>query len=388
MILTRREFLEAGAGTITLLSVSLAPVPLRSRPAQGQEEQRFTELPLIWIATGACSGCTVSLLNGASPTVRFVLVGEVLPNVRLSLAFHSTIMASGGDMALEALQNVVKNHAGKYVLVVDGATASKDGGMYCTVGEVEGAPITGYEHVRDLGRDAMVAIAVGACASFGGIPSAEPNPTGCLSLSELFAREGIQTPYVCVPGCPPHPDWIIGTIATLLLGGVEALKLDEFHRPAPYFSQCIHDNCPFRGHFERGDFAEHFGEHGCLLKLGCKGPITFADCPIRKFNNGRNWCCEAGHPCIGCCHPDFPFQGSLYSPVTPAQLDFPALYPVAQQPRQPNTSEYVAVGLLGVGGFLAGAGVAAAARRLRADKAVVATRGDTTRQAEAGDESD
>lgn len=365
MRLTRREFLEASAGTITLLSVSLASIPRRGQATQDQEDVGLTELPLIWIATGACSGCSIALLNAASPTVRFVLVGNVLPNQRLSLAYHTTLMASGGDMAMETLENVVREHAGQFILVVDGATSSRDDGIYCSVGEIRGKSVTGYEHVRDLGRAAMVTFAVGACASFGGIPAAEPNPTGCVTVSELFAREGIETPYVCIPGCPPHPDWIVGTIATLLLGGVKALKMDELHRPAPYFSQCIHDNCPYRGHFERGQFADHFGEHGCLLKLGCKGPITYADCPIRKFNNGRNWCCEAGHPCIGCCHPDFPFEQSLFRPVEPAQLDFPALFPLADQPRERNTSDYVAIGLIGAGGFLAGAGVAAAARKLR-----------------------
>ena len=123
-------------------------------------------------------------------------------------------MAAGGDMAMEALEKIAEEHPANYVLVVDGATAAGDEGLYCSIGEVDGEPITGYDHVRDLGRNALAVIAVGACAAFGGIPAAGPNPTECLSVPELFQREGITTPYVRIPGCPPHPDWIVGTIAT------------------------------------------------------------------------------------------------------------------------------------------------------------------------------
>jgi hydrogenase small subunit len=336
-------------------------------------QRTIAEIPLVWIATGGCSGCSISLLNSASPTIQELLLEEVLPGQHLSLAFHTTIMAASGKQATQALNEVVDQHDGKFVLVVDGATAIKDDGLYCCTGEEDGRPVTGYEQLVNLGSRAMAVLAVGACAGFGGIPAAGVNPTGCVSVGQLFERENIETPYVNIPGCPPHPDWIVGTIATLLLGGLEALEMDENHRPAPFFQQCIHDNCPYRGHFERGQFAEHFGEHGCLIKLGCKGPITYADCPIRKFNNGTNWCCEAGHPCIGCCHPDFPFEQSLFAPVEPADLDYPALYASAEQEMRPNTDTYVAVGLLGAGGFLAGLGVAAAAKKLKAQEPVASS---------------
>ncbi len=369
MALTRREFLGSSLGTISVLSVSLVKIPGLQKLCMAAEPQTVAEIPVIWMATGACSGCSVALLNTASPTIQEVLLGQVLPGKHLSLAFHSTVMAAAGDQAMGALHEVRHNHKGAYVLVVDGATPTKEDGLYCGIGEVNGRTITGYEQVRDLGRDAMAVLAVGACAAFGGIPAADPNPTGCVSVSELFKRERVHTPLVNIPGCPPHPDWIVGTIVTLLLGGLEALELDELRRPVAFFGKCIHDNCQFRGHFERGEFAEHFGEHGCLLKLGCKGPITYADCPIRKFNNGTSWCCEAGHPCIGCCHPDFPFERSLFAPVEPARLDFPAMYPPTHKDearKRADADTYVTVGLIGVGGFLAGVGVAAAARKLKA----------------------
>ena len=360
-----------------MLGCSLIRTPEgRAAAAEAKEPakaEKVAEVPVVWMATGSCTGCSVSLLNSAAPTIQELLLDEVLPGKHISLAFHATVMAAQGEQAMEALKDTVKNHRGGYVFVVDGATATADDGLHCTVGErSDGRPLTGFEHVRDLSRDALAVLAVGACSSFGGIPAAGANPTGAISVPELLERERIKTPVVRIPGCPPHPDWIVGTIAALLIGGLKALDLDDQLRPRAFFGQCIHDDCPYRGQFESGNFASHFGEHGCLLKLGCKGPITYADCPIRKFNNGISWCVEAGHPCIGCCHPDFPFENSLFAPVTPAQLSFPEVFPPARadivEHRQADKSTYATLGMIGVAAFLAGAGVTAAARQLKAQE--------------------
>jgi hydrogenase small subunit len=384
--MTRRQFIRSSAGTVTILGFSLWKLPRFEQLCMGAEPLPVAELPLIWMATGSCTGCSVTLLNAAAPTVRFALVGNILPDKRLSLGFHTTLMAAGGYPAMHTLDQIAREHSGGFVLVIDGATAAGAEGLYCTVGESDGEPITGYDHVRDLGRAAKAVLAVGSCAAFGGIPAARPNPTDCLTVRQIFDREGIRTPLVNIPGCPPHPDWIIGTIATLLLGGVEALRLDAHGRPAAFFSQLIHDNCPYRGHFERGEFAQRLGEHGCLLKLGCKGPITHADCPLRRWNNATSWCVQAGHPCIGCCEPGFPAVGSLYQPVEPAQLTFPASYPPStpdQDRRKADADTYTTVGLIGLGGFLAGLGTAVASRRLKkrgAPAAAPGTAPDTAKE--------
>jgi hydrogenase small subunit len=351
-----------------VLGFTLLKAPGAQQTCAAAEAEKVAEIPVVWMANGSCSGCSVSLLNSASPSIQEVLLDQVIPGAHLSLGFHATVMAASGDLAMDALNKVVKANKGKYVLVVDGSTATKDDGLYCCIGEVDGKPITGYDHVRDLGRDAMAVLAVGACSAFGGIPAAKPNPTGAVSVSEIFKRESINTPVVNIPGCPPHPDWIVGTIATVLLGGLKALQLDKHGRPAPFFTPLIHDNCPYRGHFDESKFAEKFGEHGCLVKLGCKGPVTNADCPLRKFNNGTSWCVEAGHPCIGCCEPEFPYDESMFEPVDPVKLgmSFPGVYPAAVTEHQgPDKKTYAAVGLVGAAGFLAGVGVTAAAKKMK-----------------------
>lgn len=366
MGVTRREFLKVGASGLTVLGVSLYRLPARADPVKAN---KVAEVPVIWMATGSCTGCSVSLLNTDSPTIQELLVSEVLPGKHVSLGFHATVMAGAGEPAMHAITDVVAKHKGGYVLVVDGATAQAEDGLYCSIGEKDGKPITGYEHVRDLGRDALAVLAVGTCSSFGGIPAAAPNPTGAMSVKQIFEREKISTPLVHIPGCPPHPDWIVGPIATVLLGGLEGLKLDDLGRPKPFYAPLIHDNCPYRGQFDEGRLAEHFGEHGCLARLGCKGPMTRADCSTRQWNGGTNWCIGNGHPCIGCTEPQFPFATSMFEPVKPADMAFPGTYPVTNDGvrKEADVDTYATIGLIGVGGFLAGAGIMAAGKQLAGD---------------------
>jgi len=92
----------------------------------------------------------------------------------------------------------------------------------------------------------------------------------------------------------------------LLFGLPKPRELDELKRPKVFYGNLIHENCPRRAYFDEGKFAKRFGEPGCLNELGCKGPVTHADCPIRLWNHGTSWCIGAGSPCIGCCEPGFP----------------------------------------------------------------------------------
>jgi hydrogenase small subunit len=153
----------------------------------------------------------------------------------------------------------------------------------------------------------MAVIALGTCAAFGGIPAAAPNPTGARPVKEFLDSKGISKPLVNIPGCPPHPDWFTGTVAGIILNGLPtADDLDDLLRPKAFYGKLIHENCPRRAYFDEGKFAKNPGDEGCLYGLGCKGPITYADCPLRRWNNGTNWVIGAGAPCNGCTQPEFP----------------------------------------------------------------------------------
>lgn len=267
------------------------------------------ELPVVYLQTAACSGCAVTMLNSASPTIKNVLIDQIAPGVHINLRFHPVIMAAAGEMAIEAMEDTAKEKKGEYVLVVDGAVPTAADAVYGAVGERKGKPVTMLERVTELASDSLAVIAIGTCASFGGIPAAKPNPTQCKPVSKVLAEKGIKKPVINIPGCPPHPDWFVGTVAGIILNGLPSAEdLDDLGRPKAFYGKLIHENCPRRAYFDEGKFAKKFGDEGCLYELGCKGPITYSDCPLRKWNNGTNWVIGAGAPCNGCTQPEFPDQ--------------------------------------------------------------------------------
>ncbi len=142
-------------------------------------------------------------------------------------------------------------------------------------------------------------IAVGTCASDGGISAAAPNPAGCVGIQRLLDRRVIR-----LPGCPCHPDWFLGTLGYILLFGEPAL--DSSGRPLLFYGTLIHDICPRRPYFEAGRFATRLGEETCMFKLGCRGPVTRTDCPVRQWNGRVNWPVGNSTPCIGCAVFGFP----------------------------------------------------------------------------------
>jgi hydrogenase small subunit len=267
------------------------------------------ELPVVYLQTAACSGCAVTLLNSASPTIKNVLIDQIAPGVHINLRFHPVVMAAAGEMAVQAMEDTARKKKGEYVLVVDGAVPTATDAVYGAVGERQGQPVTMMQRVTELAQDALAVIAMGTCAAFGGIPAAAPNPTKAQPVKKVFEAKGIKKPLVNIPGCPPHPDWFVGTVASIIMKGLPtADDLDDLLRPKAFYGKLIHENCPRRAYFDEGKFAKKFGDEGCLYELGCKGPITYADCPLRKWNSGTNWVIGAGAPCNGCTQPEFPDQ--------------------------------------------------------------------------------
>lgn len=283
------------------------------------------ELPVVYLQTAACSGCAVSLLNSASPTIKNVLIDQIVPGVHINLRFHPVIMAAAGDMAIQAMEDTAAQKKGEYILVVDGAVSTDTSAVYGAIGERDGKPVTMMQRVTELSQDALAVIALGTCAAFGGIPAAAPNPTKCTSVREVLKLKGIDKPLINIPGCPPHPDWFVGTLASIILGGLPgADALDEHLRPKAYFGKLIHENCPNRAYFDEQKFAKKLGDEGCLYELGCKGPITYSDCPLRRWNGGTNWVIGAGAPCNGCTQPEFPDQTApFYEKLV--DVDLPAI---------------------------------------------------------------
>ena len=265
------------------------------------------EIPVVWLQGAGCTGCAVSLLNSFAPSASSLVLRELAPGKHVSLRVLATIMAGQGQQVIDILRDETVRNAGGYLLVMEGSIQLGND-LFATLGETDGRETPIADVAADLARKAMAVVCMGTCAAFGGIPSGAPNPTGAVSMGELLERRKIDVALVNVPGCPPHPDWLIGTLAAAVRYGLPAVidDLDDLHRPRTYYGRCIHETCPRRADFDAGRFARAFGQPGCLYELGCKGPVTFADCPTRMWNSGTNWCIGAGSPCHGCVEPDFP----------------------------------------------------------------------------------
>jgi len=235
-------------------------------------------------------------LNTVHPDIK-----EVLLNI-ISLKYHSNISAAAGELAMETIRETAREHQGGFFLVIEGAVPLGAGGIFCTIGEEpDGTPITFENLIKELAADAYAILNVGTCSAYGGIPAAGANPTGCVPVDKVIKDK----PIINIPGCPPHPDWIVGTIAHVLLYK-DLPEMDEFGRPTMFYGGIIHDNCPRRQYFDNGIFAENFSDPGCLLMIGCRGPYAHCDALTRKWNGGTNSCIMCGGPCLGCTEPRFP----------------------------------------------------------------------------------
>lgn len=300
---TRREFMTWAGAASAVTGFSGA---FLSRLGAALQEA-VKEYPLIWMQTSACSGCSVSVINTIHPSIKNVILDQILPGCQLFLNYHSTLMAATGHLSTDTALETARKAKGRYIYIVEGAIPTAEGGVYGTLGEENGRPVTLLEWVRRLAPDAMAILTVGTCAAYGGVAAARPNPSGARGMGDVLKTLSITTPIVNIPGCPCHPDWFIGTVARVLLYGLPKPKeLDENGRLKIYFGKTVHNRCINRDCMDEGLFATNFGDAGCLLEIGCKGPFTYGDCPLRQWNSGVNWCINANAPCMGCTEPGFP----------------------------------------------------------------------------------
>lgn len=244
----------------------------------------------IWLEVTGCSGNIISLLNSENPGLYDILTQIV------NFTFNNTLMGAEGEFAFERFLETLDT---EFILLVDGAVSTKENGLYTIVANYKGKMITALEAIKMAGEKAKYVVAVGTCASYGGISAAKPNPSDSKSVKEV-----LNLPVIRLPGCPCHPDWVVGTIAHLVSYGVPELDADG--RPLLFYGVTIHDNCTRRGFFDKGVFAQKFGEEGCMFKLGCRGPVTKTDCPRRNWNGYVNWPIGVNTNCIGCAQPHFP----------------------------------------------------------------------------------
>ena len=353
---TRRDFLKLcallGVGAVVTLYSSEIKRVVGQVAAEGGGK-----IHLIWLNLASDTGCTISMLQASNPDLI-----EAVENLGISADFWKAIMTpdydlgwvSAGytqeDLSQVPLINAAFGNAPVDVLVVEGTPQigtphGSSQGYFCTTSTYNGSPVTGYDLLQRLAAKASYVVAVGQCSSFGGIPAASGNLTGAVSVKDALKQASVSTkhPIVNLPGCPANPDWTLVTLATVLQG-IDP-DLDDQGRPKAFFTSYIHDNCPRRDAYNRGQMAKTFDDPvGCFWDLGCKGPITQGSCAIKKWNGGTGFCTQAGPMCWGCMHPNFPDPptSGFYSPVA----DTPTILGV-------NVDEVGEVAIAGTAGILA-----------------------------------
>jgi quinone-reactive Ni/Fe-hydrogenase small subunit len=294
--ITRREFLKLTAVTAAAMSL---PSIFDVRIARAAE--LANRLPVIWQELQSCTGNSMALIRNSNPGIDALLLDLI------SLEYSEVLMAPSGQPAEDVLEAAIARYDGQYIAVFEGSVPLGANGSFLTIGP---AGETGAQKVEHIAKHAAAVIAAGTCASYGGIPAAKPNPTGAVGVAEFLTLRRINVPVVNLPACPVSSTNVVGTILEYAMFG-RLPSLDAYGRPLWAYRDRIHDKCERRGHFDAGEFVEGWSDIDglkrglCLFKVGCKGPMTYNNCGVVRYNDATSWPIMSGHGCIGCAEPAF-----------------------------------------------------------------------------------
>jgi F420-non-reducing hydrogenase small subunit len=252
----------------------------------------------------ACSGCEISILNIGDPLL------DILPLLEFhhmtALVDHKFFGQLGDKTAME---------------IPEADVAILSGGVRNAEMKHE------LEEVR---KKAKVLIALGSCATYGGVPAqanmwkneevfdkvfrhcsttdphadpTDPNvppwtPT-CMALDEVVKVD------INVPGCPPHPDWIVEALTAVLEGKTSwALPERSVCDTCPVIREKKSSGGPVKRWTTNMEFnpEEPLDKMRCINEQGflCMGPVTLAGCAGKS---GVPRCIQARTPCRGCFGP-------------------------------------------------------------------------------------
>ena len=289
----------------------------------------------FWLAGMSCDGCSISTTGATNPSVEDLLTGSIsgLPKVILH---HPVLAVENGEEFIHPFQLAAEGKLdAPYVCVYEGSIADEriaaaTGGYFSAMGdhaiESGSGPFPTATRLKQMSAGAAAVIAIGTCATWGGIPAAMGNVTGSMSVMDFLGsdyRSALGLPVINIPGCAPVGDNFTETVAAILLflQGMGPLpEFDELGRPAWLFSETVHRGCTRAGYYEEGVFAENFGDKECLVEVGCWGPVVNCNIVSRGAQNHMGGCMRAGGPCIGCTMPGFPDKFSPFYKAAPGSF--------------------------------------------------------------------
>ena len=277
----------------------------------------MSELNLLWLQSGGCGGCTLSLLNAEQPALF-----ERLADAGIRLLWHPSLSEASGGEALEIIRACAEGRERLDLLCLEGSvmTGPAGSGRFHMLSGT-GRPMMAW--IEELAARAAHVLAIGTCAAYGGISSAGGNPGGATGLQfhgehpgGLLAPEfrgSAGLPVINVAGCPTHSGWVLDTLLALAMDRIGADDLDALQRPRFYADHLVHHGCPRNEFYEFKASAEKASDQGCMMEnMGCKGTQAHADCNTRLWN-GSGSCLRGGYACVSCTEPRFEEPGHPFA---------------------------------------------------------------------------
>ena len=279
------------------------------------------EIHAFWLAGMSCDGCSIAAVGATQPTVESLLLGTI-PGIPKLILHHTVLSVEAGEEFIRDYERAMNDELdAPYVIVFEGSVPDErltapSGGYWSGLGarEIDGEmqQIPTAEWLEKMAPNAAAVIALGTCATWGGIPAAIGNVTNSMGVMDFLGEEYRSTfglPVINIPGCSPVGDNFTETVAAvfLFLQGLGPLpEFDELGRPAWLFGETVHRGCTRAGYYEEGTFAEEYGDKECLVEIGCWGPVVQCNINKRGALNHVGGCMNVGAPCIGCTMPSFP----------------------------------------------------------------------------------
>jgi uptake hydrogenase small subunit len=289
------------------------------------------KLNLVWLQSGGCGGCTLSLMGAEGPDLL-----TALDVAGVEMLWHPSLSQSTGEETHALLKDLRSGATPLDILCVEGAVmrGPLGSGRFHMVSGGDGEPMMTL--IADLCQRARCVLAIGSCAAYGGVSAAGDNAVEACGLAfegrepggllGAGFRSGSGLPVINVAGCPAHPGWVTETLIQLSLDALAADDLDAFGRPRFYAEHLVHHGCARNEFYEYKASANELSQLGCLMEhLGCVGTQAPGDCNIRPWN-GEGSCTRGGYPCIGCTEPQFGEQDHPFL-ETPKRAGIPVGLP-------------------------------------------------------------
>jgi len=302
--------------------ITHTPLTNEHTPLFGNEMGPINEVHAFWLAGMSCDGCSIAAVGAKNPTVEQLMTGSI-PGLPKIILHHPVLAVEAGHRFMEPYYKALRGELNApYVVLYEGSVAdeqiAKDSGGYFSamgmedLGDGNWRPYPTADMLEQMAPKAAAVIAVGTCATWGGVPAAIGNVTNAMGVMDFLGKDYLSAlglPVINVPGCAPVGDNITETITAVLmfLAGVGPLPaFDELGRPAWMFDETVHRGCPRAGYYEEGTFAKEYGDKECLVELGCWGPVVQCNIARRGSIGHNGGCMNVGGICIGCTMPGFP----------------------------------------------------------------------------------